>query len=146
MEKIGDSIKKAVLKFFMLDIPSFKKLVIKKEVIEDMMQFAKIKHPQEFIAIIDGKVKDNILTIDSIYYQSFVSSENSAVMNTFFPPATRGVGSVHSHPSSNTRPSRADLQFFGKRGIVHLIIGYPYEENSIAAYDLDGNRIDFEIR
>ncbi len=145
MERIADRFKKFLLKLFMLETPSFSRIVVKKGVMEDIIQFARNKHPEEFIAILEGNVKDDVLTITGLYYQSFKSSERTAVMDTFLPPATRGIGSVHSHPSSNVRPSRADLRFFSKKGIVHFIIGYPYTENSMAAYDLDGNRLHFDI-
>ncbi len=145
MERIGDKFKRFLLRLFMLDIPSFSKLVIKRDVMDDIIQFAKNKHPEEFVAILEGSAADDVLTITGLYYQSFKSSERTAVMDTFLPPATRGIGSVHSHPSSNIRPSKADLRFFSKRGIVHFIIGYPYTENSIAAYDLDGNRLEFDV-
>jgi proteasome lid subunit RPN8/RPN11 len=55
-----------------------------------------------------------------------------------------GVGTVHSHPTPDYRPSKADLALFAKKGIIHLIIRYPYTQGDIACYDNSGNRCEFE--
>jgi proteasome lid subunit RPN8/RPN11 len=55
------------------------------------------------------------------------------------------VGSVHSHPSSNYYPSKADLDFFGKAGMVNIIAAYPYTDRSWQAYNRSGDKIDLEI-
>jgi len=52
---------------------------------------------------------------------------------------------VHSHPSGNPRPSEDDLITFQKHGRVHIIIAYPYEDDTWRAYDYTGKEIKLEI-
>jgi proteasome lid subunit RPN8/RPN11 len=55
------------------------------------------------------------------------------------------VGSVHSHPSSNIKPSQQDLQFFSHTGDYNIIVGPPFDEKSWACYDVLGTRRDLLI-
>jgi len=145
MENFSDKIKKALLKLFMLDTPKFSKLAISSGLADDISEFARGAHPKEFIALVNGKIKDSTLLLDTLYYQTYNATEQSAHIRAFLPSATRGLGSVHSHPSGSTRPSEADLRFYNKRGAVHLIIAYPYGKENIAAYDFNGNLLQFDI-
>jgi len=56
-----------------------------------------------------------------------------------------GIGSVHSHPGYDGSPSDADLHFFSKNGLFHLIIAQPYTLDSISAYNSFGELIDFKV-
>jgi len=145
MEQFSEKLKKILLKFLMLDTPKFSKIILKKEVAENICEFAKQLHPKEFVAIIEGKVKDEQLRITDLYYQEFVSSYHSASFSNFLPSVASGIGTVHSHPSSNTKPSNADLFFFSKKGLIHFIIGFPYTEENIVCYDFNGNELVFSI-
>ena len=50
------------------------------------------------------------------------------------------VGTVHSHPSGNIRPSHVDLNYFFGRFL--MIVGYPFDgEGCIAVYDGEGERM-----
>ncbi|MBR9703370.1 hypothetical protein GOV10_04995, partial [Candidatus Woesearchaeota archaeon] len=55
------------------------------------------------------------------------------------------VGTVHSHPSSSTRWSRADLRLFNKFGWVHAIIGRPYKAENMVFYDKNGNGFSWAL-
>ncbi|HEX7467943.1 MAG TPA: Mov34/MPN/PAD-1 family protein, partial [Methanobacterium sp.] len=74
------------------------------------------------------------------------TSNQGAVMKVFMMPLIDDtVGSVHSHPGYNASPSDADLYFFSKNGLFHLIIGQPYNESSIYAYDSFGEFLSYKI-
>jgi proteasome lid subunit RPN8/RPN11 len=60
-------------------------------------------------------------------------------------PNIHTVGSVHSHPSGNTRPSEADLDLFSRKGFVHIIVGAPYDLKNWTCYDKDGTSIKLEV-
>ena len=109
-----------------------------------MMEFAKANHPNEFMALLEGEVKQDSLIITKIVYQPFRKSRTSAsiVMN---PNIYHIFGSVHSHPSLVNSPSRRDLTSFNKRGVAHFIINFPYQIRNIFCYDNQGNKLDFEI-
>ena len=133
------NVKDFFMRFF--GISNFSKIVIEQPVVEDICEFAKNMHPKEFVALLEGKIMENTLRVSGLYYQPFVSGKHTASMRT----SLSTYGSVHSHPSSNLRPSQADLRFFNKRGMIHLIIGFPYREQDIALYDFDGNALEFSI-
>jgi proteasome lid subunit RPN8/RPN11 len=138
-------IRKKIEEFFELDRFSFEKVVIKRDVIENIVAFAKENHPREFLMFLEGKAKEKVLTIDALSFQEYVSNNETAVARIDFPIGTRIVGSVHSHPGPSNRPSNADLRLFSKQGMVHLIIRYPYTQFDIAAYDKNGKAMSFEI-
>lgn len=145
MERFSDKVKNALTKFFMLDAFEFSEVVMQRDVLDNICDFARHTHPKEFVAVIGGVVKEKKLIINELFYQEFISSVNSASFSAFLPAAANGVGTVHSHPSSNTRPSDADLFFFNKKGVVHFIIGFPYTPETIHGYDFHGNEINFTI-
>jgi proteasome lid subunit RPN8/RPN11 len=67
-------------------------------------------------------------------------------MKIFMKPMVTGtIGSVHSHPGNSALPSNADYQFFSKNGLVHFIIAEPYTEDSMVAYDIVGQPIEYRI-
>ena len=123
---------------------SVSKIIIKGFVVEDIIDFAKENYPKEFVAILQGKVRKDTAVVDGLLYQPFVSASHTAVMHINLPMISDSLGSVHSHPGRSNTPSRADLQFFAKRGIVNLIICAPYRKEDIACYDFEGNRREFE--
>jgi len=114
--------------------------------LEEIMDIAKEAYPNEFSAMLEGKVEDNVLKIEGLIFLPGAASESSAVMEIFMMPMLSDtVGSVHSHPGYDASPSTADLQFFSKQGSFHLIIAQPYDLDSIRAYDTFGEPAEFEI-
>ena len=55
------------------------------------------------------------------------------------------VGTVHSHPSGNYRPSEADLHLFSKFGRIHIIVGSPYTPATWQAYNHDGTPLTLDV-
>ncbi len=145
MDRISKTIRGWLTKLFSLELPQFSKITIQQSVIDNIIEIAKENSPKEFVALLEGKVRNNNLVVYGLVYQPFHASERSTLMRMNLPTISHVVGSVHSHPSSNTRPSNADLTFFNKSGVVHLIIGYPYKKENIAGYDLYGNKAEFEV-
>jgi proteasome lid subunit RPN8/RPN11 len=124
----------------------FHEVHIDQEVVNEMLQIAQEAYPNEFVALLEGKIKEEILHITGLIFLPGETSNQGAVMKVFMMPLVDdAVGSVHSHPGYNANPSNADLYFFSKNGVFHLIISQPYDENSIVAYNSFGERIDFII-
>jgi proteasome lid subunit RPN8/RPN11 len=124
----------------------FQEILMDREVVEEIIQIARESHPFEFAALLEGKVKEGVLKVDGLVFLPGETSNQGAVMKTFMMPLTTGtVGSVHSHPIPSGEPSTADLQFFAKNGLFHLIIAYPYTEDSILAYDTFGEIISYRL-
>ncbi|GIU69682.1 MAG: hypothetical protein KatS3mg002_0918 [Candidatus Woesearchaeota archaeon] len=135
----------SIRNLFELDKYDFKKIIIKKEVIEDIIDFAKANHPKEFVAFFNGMIKNKELTIKNLVYNEYLSNESSAIPIFHFPDKSF-YGSVHSHPSGSNKPSAADRHFFSKIGIVNAIISYPYTIETIKFYNHEGIEIEVIIK
>jgi len=124
----------------------FEEVHIDKEVIDEIIDIAKEAYPNEFMALLEGKVEKNILKITGLVFLPVETSQEGAVMQVFMQPLTiNSMGSVHSHPGPSARPSNADLEFFAKRGFFHIIIAEPYDRESIRAYDSFGDSVSYSI-
>jgi len=123
-----------------------KEVQIERELIEYIMNIAKESYPNEFMALLEGKIEGHVLKVTGLIFLPVETSNEGAVMQVFMQPiTTNSVGSVHSHPGYSADPSDADLHFFSKKGIFHMIIAEPYSIESIIAYDSFGNAVDFKI-
>jgi len=131
-------------KIFGLDKLKFSEVVINRSVIDSIVDLARGSYPNEFIALLQGNVKNKKLIIDGLVYQPYDASRISTIMKMNVPSLSRVVGSVHSHPSKSG-PSSTDLLSFNKRGAIHLIIGYPYSVKDINCYDFEGNKLEFGV-
>ena len=117
---------------------------IKRNVIERIKEFSFNAYPNEFGAMLNCD-NENIID-DLIFYPLSNNNENSFSVNEWMVPIGIGsCGSVHSHPSGSNSPSTADLNFFSKRGKIHIIICYPFEDENVIFYDKEGNVLSFEI-
>ena len=124
----------------------FQEVYIDREVVEEILQIAREAYPNEFVAMLQGKIKDGVLHIDGLLFLPGETSDKGAVMNVFMMPLVdEGIGSVHSHPGYDGSPSGADLHFFSKNGLFHMIVPQPYTEESICAYNSFGERVDFKV-
>lgn len=124
----------------------FEEVHVESEVIDEIMNIAKEAYPNEFMALLEGKVEEKILKITGLVFLPVETSQEGAVMQVFMQPlSTNSVGSVHSHPGPSASPSDADLNFFASKGFFHMIIAEPYDRESIRAYDSFGNIADYRI-
>lgn len=126
---------------------SIDEVQIDSRVIDEITKIAIESDPNEYVALLSGKIQKNILKITGLIFLPFKASENSAVMQVFMMPLTTGaMGSVHSHPGPSASPSGADLRFFAKNGYFHMIICRPYSQATIKAYDAFGNPMPFVVK
>ena len=100
------------------DKKMFHEVHIDREVVDEILQIARNSYPNEFVAMLQGKVTDHVLLIDGLLFLPGETSDKGAVMNLFMMPLIdEGIGSVHSHPGYDASPSGADLHFFSKNGL-----------------------------
>ena len=144
IKKLANKIGNKLLDFIFTS-KKVKKILVKEEVLEDMMNFARANHPNEFMAFLGGKIEQSTLLITHLIFQSYYASKSSVVTRINLPTTSHAVGTVHSHPGPSNHPSEEDLLFFGKTGFVHFIIKYPYNYEDIAAYDFNGDPVEYEI-
>lgn len=117
-------------------------VVLTKQSADGIITYSKTWHPHEGILILQGKSKKNgEVRIDGLVVPPFASSGPyySGFPTNELPMDLSYIGTSHSHPSASNRPSLQDLNNFF--GVVSIIISYPYEYETIAAYDRNGNNI-----
>jgi len=127
-------------------------LGIARETMEFVLEASEETHPNEYMGFLraddarkldidrDGQVITDVLVIPGTE-----SSPTSASVRTHMKPNDmRSVGSVHSHPNGVLKPSDADLATFGK-GKVHIIIGYPYDDEDWKAFDREGKPRELDV-
>lgn len=120
----------------------FSESQIHYELIEEIRTLAKQSYPNEFVALFEGEIEDEVLKIEKLVFLPGETSNQGATLNTLMLPANmKIIGSVHSHPGPSNMPSTADLHFFSKMGLIHMIISEPYDITDIATYNSFGERI-----
>jgi len=134
--------KKSILDFLGLN-KTINEIHIRKSVFDNIIEFSKTTYPREFLAFFEGDFKEGILMIEDLLFQPYIADRESAWPRLNFPTTSKVIGSVHSHPGGSNRPSRSDLGFFQKTGIVHGIINSPYSRDDFVLYDLHGDRLPF---
>jgi len=143
--KLAKKVKHWLKKGFELEKFDFEKIIIEREVINAILELAQMTSPKEFVAFLEGRQEKKELRVYGLAYQEYIANEHSTLARINFPITSKIVGSVHSHPGPRNTPSRADLQFFSKRGMIHLIISSPYREQDIRGYNANGNKVRFEV-
>ena len=124
----------------------FERLVsLQKSVLDSILSYCQMKHPNEGILILKGKSKNGNILIEGLVIPPFNYSGPSfaGFPHSFLPFDLSYVGIVHSHPTGAANPSVTDLHNFF--GLVSLIVKFPYEENDIFAWDSNGDSINLTI-
>ena len=115
---------------------------IAKDTLDFILEVSRSTYPNEFAGLLEAE--DGIIT-DVLFLPGTESSESNAVLKLFMMPNTSAVGSVHSHPRSIIRPSKADLRLFSKTGTRHIIAGHPYGHKNWKCYDGTGQIVDLPV-
>lgn len=115
---------------------------IERDALNFILKVSESTDPLEFAGLLHA---DNGIITEVIVLPGTESSSRSAIIRLFMMPNVKSVGSVHSHPSPNIKPSKADLQMFSKTGSHHIIVGRPYDENSWRCYDRNGYVQDLPV-
>jgi proteasome lid subunit RPN8/RPN11 len=123
-----------------------RKIAITRTAANGIISYSRGIHPNEAILILRGKATKDLVRIDGLAIPPFASSGPyySGFSDFFLPSDSSYVGTAHSHPSRSNRPSLEDLNS-GFYGAVSIIIAYPYEEETMAAYDRSGGELEIEF-
>ena len=115
---------------------------IARDTLKFILETSRSSMPMEFAGLLQAE--DEIIT-EVLILPGTETSRINAIVKLYMMPNMSIVGSVHSHPSSNIRPSQQDLQFFSRTGNYNIIVGPPFDENSWACYDVLGRKRDLLI-
>ncbi len=118
---------------------------LEKKVLDSILSYCQMKHPNEGILILKGKSKQGNILIEGLVIPPFNYSGPTfaGFPHSFLPFDMSYVGIVHSHPSGSAEPSVTDLHNFF--GLVSMIVKSPYGDNDIFAWDSNGNPIPLSI-
>jgi len=117
---------------------------IMKPVLEFILEASKDAYPNEIFFYLSGSIKKKIISEVIVGY--FNSSPEAVIYRPeALPVNLKIVGTAHSHPSGDPRPSGTDLESFQRFGGVHIIVAYPFDESSWRAYNSYGEEIKLEI-
>jgi len=108
---------------------------LKKDALDGIISYCKMKHPNEAVLILRGKSKKGNITIDGLIIPPFSYTDTTfaGFPNSFLPLDTSYVGIVHSHPKGSEKPSITDLNNFF--GLVSITVKSPYDDDDIFAHD-----------
>ena len=119
---------------------------IPSELLETILEGAKQLHPRESFLFLRGKKSKGVISISDLIVAPFaVHGRGFASFSPHMLPIDFSVvGTVHSHPSGNIKPSHVDLNYsFGR---ILMIVGYPFaDENCVAVYSSDGEKLSLQV-
>lgn len=119
---------------------------ISRELLQTILEGAKKLCPRETILLLRGKKKKEMITISELlvpplatYGRSFAS-----IPLHMLPMDFSIVGTVHSHPSGNLKPSATDLN--RSFGMILMIVGFPFlNELNTVAYNRNGEKLVLQV-
>ncbi len=121
-------------------------MIFKRDVVNSILSYCKMHHPNEMILLLRGNNKKDVLLIENLMVPPFSThGPSSSDYPMFMLPFDRSIiGTAHSHPTHNATPSLTDLHNF--TGFVSVIVRYPYEDNDLFAYDADGKQLEYSVQ
>jgi proteasome lid subunit RPN8/RPN11 len=119
---------------------------ISAELLDSIFEGAKRLYPKETFLLLRGKKSKNEIRVSELVVPPLAVYGYGFANLPFhmLPMDFSMVGTVHSHPSGNIRPSSVDLNhFFGR---VLMIVGFPFASaQNVAVYDSKGERLQLQV-
>jgi len=116
------------------------------ELLDSIFEGAKRLYPKETFLLLRGKKSKNEIRVSELVVPPLVVYGYGFANLPFYmlPMDFSVVGTVHSHPSGNIKPSSVDLNhFFGR---VLMIVGFPFANaQNVAVYDSHGEKLQLQI-
>lgn len=116
---------------------------IRRKTLNMILEASRETYPREFAAVL--RAEEGVIT-ELLLLPGTISGDVHAIFQLHMLPIDfTAVGTIHSHPSGNYRPSDADRQLFSHFGRIHIITGHPYTARTWQAYDHYGNPRELEV-
>lgn len=122
------------------------KVAMQKDMFEMILEGARRLHPRETILLLRGKTKRDVLNVEEVLIPPLATHGRgfSAFPTHMLPMDFSIIGSAHSHPSGNPKPSVGDLNY--SMGKIILIVAFPYRgKDNAAVYDREGKELTLEL-
>jgi proteasome lid subunit RPN8/RPN11 len=113
------------------------------ELLSLLLEVGKDRHPFEYAGLL--RERDGIIEELTLLPGTTSNERSASLFLDMMPLDLHVAGSVHSHPNGVLRPSDADLSFFPRTGRYHVIVGFPYDEQSWACFLANGTPFDMEV-
>ncbi|MEM2760917.1 MAG: hypothetical protein QXU32_12860 [Nitrososphaerales archaeon] len=99
-------------------------------------------HPNDAALLLRGSSKNNVILVDGLVIPPF--PDTLLVDGTMLTVDSSIMGTAHSHPSGDGKPSLDDLHRFA--GIIGVIAMFPYEgTDDLFVYDSEGQILEYSI-
>jgi proteasome lid subunit RPN8/RPN11 len=116
---------------------------IQKELLSLLLEVGKERHPFEYAGLL--RETDGVIDELTLLPGTTSNQRSASLFLDMMPLDVHVAGSVHSHPTGVLHPSDADLSFFPRTGRYHIIVGFPYDEQSWACFRADGTPCSLEV-
>ncbi len=116
------------------------------ELMRTILEGARWLHPKETILLLRGKKTRGVIRVFELVVPPLATyGEGFASLPLHMLPIDFSiVGTTHSHPSGNLKPSPEDLNHFF--GSILMIVGFPYaSEENVAIYDREGKKLKLQM-
>jgi len=120
-------------------------IVVERGLLEEMLCFARDRHPKEAILLLRGKVgKESITLTDYLFPPYATTNSVSASYPIHMLPIDFSIiGTLHSHPSGALSLSTQDINHM--YGRVSLLTAFPYGLGDVAAYNKQAERLAIRV-
>ena len=122
------------------------RVVIKKELLDMILEGAKRLHPKETIVLLRGKMNRDGVTVSDVLIPPLATYGKgfSGFPTHMLPMDFSIVGVAHSHPSGSFEPSVEDQNL--SMGRIMLIVGFPYRgKENVGVYSRKDGRLSLEV-
>ena len=125
-----------------------KKIIVSlsAELLDSIFESARRLYPKETFLLLRGKKGKGVIQVNDLVVPPLAVYGYGFANLPFhmLPIDLSLVGTVHSHPSGNIRPSNVDLNhFFGR---VLMIVGFPFKiSQNVAVYDSTGDPLPLQV-
>jgi proteasome lid subunit RPN8/RPN11 len=120
-------------------------VLVDRELLEEMLAFAKERHPKEAVMLLRGSVKRETITITDYLFPPFATTNSISASYPIhmLPIDFSIIGSAHSHPSGSLVQSTQDTHnIYGR---ISLLMAYPYGLGDVAAYNKQAERLILRV-
>jgi len=120
-------------------------VLVERCLLEEMLAFAKERHPKEAVMLLRGSVNREAITITDYLFPPFATTNSISASYPIhmLPIDFSIVGSGHSHPSGSLEQSTQDLHSI--YGRISLLMAYPYGLGDVAAYNKQAERLVIRV-
>ena len=131
-----------------------KKVIIKKQDVEEMISYAREKLPQEACGLIAGSDYGDGRVIEKVYYLTNIDASNEhfslepkeqlQAVKDMRARGLKPIGNWHSHPESPSRPSQEDKRLAYDSKASYLILSLMEKEAVLNSFHVENGETEKE--